>query len=129
MSISSDNATEKTINAFVNAERLAREHHSVQLSPLHLALALWEERDGLLRQIINRCSGDAQEFERSLKRAITKLPQQDPPPETITPSRHMFSAIQAAQDAQRKNGDSHLAIDHLVLSLARSQELEPVWRD
>lgn len=129
MSISSDNATEKTISAFVHAERLAREHHSVQLSPLHLTLALWEEREGLLRQIINRCSGDAQQFERSLRRAITKLPQQDPPPETITPSRHLITAIQASQDAQRKNGDSHLAVDHLVLSLARSPDLESVWRD
>ena len=104
MSISTDNATEKTISALINAERLAREHHSVQLSPLHLTLALWDEKDGLLRQIINRCSGDVQQFERSLRKMITKLPQQDPPPETITPSRHMLSAIQSLKMFKRRMG-------------------------
>ena len=129
MQLSTDNATEKTINAFVNAERIARENNAVQLCPLHLAMALWEEREGLLRQVIGRCSGDAVQFERALKRAITKLPQQDPPPEVIGPSRVMLSAIQAAQECQKRSGDSHMAIDHLILALANNKDMEPALKE
>ena len=144
MQLSPENATEKTITAFIQAEAIARDNHAVEIRPLHLASALWSPstkpgdeptpspatassstNEGLtLRAVLQRCSGNVVEGERALRRAMLKLPAQDPPPDVIAPSRALLGVLGSAQEAQRKAGDTHLALDHLILAVAKHAELE-----
>jgi ATP-dependent Clp protease ATP-binding subunit ClpB len=87
---------------------------------------LVNDKDGLFRQIIAKCSVDVQGVERALSKALVRLPQQEPAPEVISPNRNFLTLLQKAQEAQRANDDSHLAIDHLIVALVGNAEMKTV---
>lgn len=129
MQIGPENFTEKTITALSQCEALAREHNHIQLYPAHVAYVLNNDRDGLFRQLTQRIGADQQALERALKKALVRLPKQEPPPETISPSRSFLAWLQRCQELQRNNGDSHVAIDHMILALAENADFQPVMQE
>lgn len=54
MSLNPENFTEKTNQILVAAQDLARETSNVQLAPVHLALALFTDADGLAKNICKK---------------------------------------------------------------------------
>ncbi len=126
MLISQETFTEKAIAALAKADSIARENGHFQLSPAHVASALYSDKDGLFRQIALRIGADQQGMERALRRILVRLPRQEPLPDTIAPSRSFLQFITKCQEMQAANGDSHVAIDHMILALADSADLAPV---
>lgn len=120
MQITPDSFTEKAINAIGSCEAIAREHSNVQLSPVHLAVALYQDKDGLFRNIVGKCSVDSLQFERNLNKSLVRLARQEPPPDLIVPSRTFLAVLQKAQEFQKTNKDSHVAVDHLILGLVHA---------
>ena len=112
-----DNFTHKTNEALVAAHETASEAGHAQLTPLHLAA----DKGGILRQAITGASGGdgaaGDSFERVLANVLKKLPSQSPPPDSVPASTALIKAIRRAQSAQKKRGDSHLAVDQLLLGL------------
>jgi hypothetical protein len=81
MSLNPESFTDKT-NEYISAARnLALEGRHVQITPLHLALAILADPEGLGKQICNKAQVDPIVVERALKRAVNKLPAQEPAPE------------------------------------------------
>lgn len=129
MQVGPETFTEKAVYAIQAAEALARENNHIQLYPAHLAMALYNDRDGLFRQLMQRIGADQQALDRALKKAIVRLPKQEPPPDNITPSRSFLTLLSKCQELQRANGDSHLAIDHMIIALADNTEFLPVMQE
>ena len=123
MSFGADTFTEKALKAVQESEAKAREESNFQLSPIHLAWALLADKDGLFRQVIGKCSVDVQGVERAISKLLVRLPKQEPAPETIGPNRNFLALLQKAQETQRANDDSYLAIDHLVVALVNNAEM------
>lgn len=123
MSLNPENFTEKTNAILVAAQDLAREHQNVQLSPLHVALALFQDGEGLAKSISQKAGADAVSIERNLKKAVVRLPVQDPAPPEPSPSNSLMKILRTAQDYQKKQGDSHMAIDHLLSALLEDKEV------
>lgn len=129
MNVSPDTFTEKALAALQASDAIAREHANPQLAPAHLFAALLQDRDGLLRSVIARCSVDPQLVERACNRALVRLPKQEPVPDQIGASRGFFSVLNRAQELKKEQEDSHLAVDHLILALTESAEIAPILKE
>jgi ATP-dependent Clp protease ATP-binding subunit ClpB len=129
MSLNPENFTEKTNEILVAARELAAEHQHVQLTPLHVALALFTDQDGLARSIAQKAGVDPQSVERALRKAMVRLPSQDPAPPEPSPSNAMLKALRDAQALQKAQKDSHLAIDHLLNAIMDDKDVSSVMKE
>ena len=117
-----DKFTHKT-KALVSAHELAFTKGHAQFNPLHLAVVLVFDPVGPFRQSILNATGNSESFlasfERILNCSLRKILSQSLPlpPDEILASTFLIKVIHCAQSSQRSRGDTHLAIDQLILDL------------
>ncbi|RKP04962.1 P-loop containing nucleoside triphosphate hydrolase protein [Thamnocephalis sphaerospora] len=124
MSFNPEQMTEKTVKIVNAAIELARSYQNPQLSPAHIACALMDDEEQLMRNIIQKAGGDPLVAERGMKRLLVRLPTQDPPPAQTGMSPGTLKLLQLAQERQRAQKDTHLAADHLILALMGNEKLK-----
>jgi ATP-dependent Clp protease ATP-binding subunit ClpB len=115
--------TEKSRTALVAAQELAQNHQHPQVEPIHLAVALFSDPDGLARRLADKVGANSKRVETVLRRQLVELPSQNPAPTQLGFSQDLARLIQAAQQDQKKRGDSHVAIEHLVLALFSDRKI------
>lgn len=54
---------------------------------------------------------------------------QDPPPTDVSASQGLIQVLRHAQQIQKKQGDSHLAVDHVLLALAEEKDIISILGD
>ncbi|GJP29195.1 hypothetical protein CLOM_g19137 [Closterium sp. NIES-68] len=138
--------THKTNEILVEARELAESNGHPEITPAHVALALLQDENGVFRHavahssVINynastpghspRGDGDTiQAFQRAIKRLLQKIPSQQPPPDEIHANPVLVKALRKAQQMQKKAGDSHLAVDSLVLALMEDSQIAEAMKD
>ncbi|CAM8985190.1 hypothetical protein QQ045_007451 [Rhodiola kirilowii] len=123
--------THKTNEVLAAAHELASEAGHVQITPLHIATVLITDPNGIFRQAIANVGGDeaANSVERVIKQAIKKLPCQSPPPDNIPANNNLVKVIRRAQSAQKSRGDTHLAIDQLILGLLEDSQIGELFKE
>ncbi|KAL5388179.1 Heat shock protein hsp98, variant 2 [Paraphaeosphaeria sporulosa] len=132
-----DAYTDKAAKALADSFELAKGYAHSQLTPVHLAVSLIDpppddkEKAGLtqpsvpfFRQVIDRANGDPQQLERSLKKALVRLPSQDPPPDRTSPSPAMAKVLRAAEELARTQKDSYIAVEHLIQCLCQDASIQ-----
>jgi len=122
MSLNPNSFTEKTNEYIGSAQQICVEHQNPQLLPIHLGLAIFQDPDGLGKQILNKAGVDSITFERALKRILVKLPTQNPPPDEPASSPALIKLLKAAQEVQKKQKDNFLAVDHIIQVLPDDRE-------
>jgi len=117
--------TNKTNESFAVARKLAISSGHAQLTPVHLASTLISDLNGIFFQAISNVGGDesARSVERVLKEALKKYPTQQPPPHHVPESSSIIKVIEKAQEAQKSRGDTHLAIDRLILGILEDSQI------
>ena len=77
--------TQKTQEAIKNAAELAQDNSNAQISPVHLAISLFEDPEGLAKQAVMREGSDEtlRSILRVLRKKLVRLPAVDPPPEQV----------------------------------------------
>ncbi|KAI8916490.1 P-loop containing nucleoside triphosphate hydrolase protein [Powellomyces hirtus] len=121
--------TDKTNTVLGRAQELAREFGHIQLAPVHLASAMFDDEDGLIRSIVTKAGGDPAVAERRLKSLLVKQPTQDPAPDQISFHPNTAKTMRAADEIRKKQKDSHLSIDHLILALADQKDIMTAFQD
>jgi ATP-dependent Clp protease ATP-binding subunit ClpA len=135
--------TDRGKKSLEDAMSLAEQYAHSQLLPIHLAVALLdplpdESKDqqqtfnashgaasaSFFRQVVERAHGDAQNFDRALKKALVRLPSQDPPPEQIAMSPAFSKILRSAHDLQKTQKDSYIAVDHLISALVQDSTIQ-----
>ena len=143
MSTSDMSFTNKATKSIEDAMYNAEYHGSSQLLPLHLALALLDPRpdeskdqqqtvnashgaasQSLFRQVIERAHGDPQALDRLLKRAVVRLPRQEPPPEQVSVAPSFQKVLRDAKELQKTQKDSFIAVDHLIVALTNDSAVQ-----
>ncbi|KAF2011020.1 heat shock protein-like protein [Aaosphaeria arxii CBS 175.79] len=130
-----DQYTDRAAKALADSFDLAKSYAHSQLAPIHLAVSLIDpppdpafpdkqQSAPMFRQVVDRANGDAQQFERALKKALVRLPSQDPPPERTSPSPGMTKVLRAAEDLSRTQKDSYIAVEHLISSLVQDASIQ-----
>jgi ATP-dependent Clp protease ATP-binding subunit ClpB len=116
------NFTEKTQEILKNAVDLAQDNYHVQLQPVHLLVALLEDKDGLLRNILSK-GVDVKQVERKCQSMLVKVPRQEPRADP-TPSYDFNQVLKVADDLRNTQKDSHVSIDHLILAVWENKKIE-----
>ncbi|KHN48733.1 Chaperone protein ClpB1 [Glycine soja] len=124
--------THKTNEALASAHELAMSSGHAQLTPIHLAHALISDPNGIFVLAINSAGGgeeSARGVERVLNQALKKLPCQSPPPDEVPASTNLVRAIRRAQAAQKSRGDTHLAVDQLILGILEDSQIGDLLKE
>ena len=107
--------TDKSNELYVNALNNAKDRGHTQVTPSHLVLAMLED-DEFLPNVLSQ-SGVSDNFRRTIRSDLKKLPTQNPPPARVGPSTMLVKALNDASKSQRKLGDAFIALDTLIASL------------
>ena len=140
--------TDRAQKALSDAHELATQYSHSQILPLHLAVSLLdppidESKDQqtkvnashssssapLFKQVVDRAHGDPQLLDRAMKKALVRLPSQDPPPEHVSISPQFSKVLRAANELQKTQKDSFIAVDHLITSLAQDSSIQRCLTD
>lgn len=124
--------THKTNEALAAGQELATEAGHAQYTPVHLTLALLNDNEGLLRQAIATVSGGDQTInsvERVLKNTLKKIPSQSPAPDASPANNALIKCLKKAQSLQKSRGDSHLAVDQLILALLEDTQIADCFKE
>ncbi|KAK0592410.1 hypothetical protein LWI29_018637 [Acer saccharum] len=127
-----DKFTHKTNEAIAGAHELATSAGHVQFTPLHLAVALISDPSGIFSQAVNNAGGGenaSQSVEKVFKEAMKKIPSQTPAPDEIPASTTLIKVIRRAQAMQKARGDTHLAVDQLILGLLEDSQIGDLLKE
>ncbi|GIL82494.1 hypothetical protein Vretimale_11933 [Volvox reticuliferus] len=118
-------ATQKVNEVLNSAINLATEEKHATLTPVHLAVVLFEEPQGLASSAAIRAAGEEawRSCTRVIRRRLTKLPRIDPAPDTVSPSRELTKLLAAAAKAQKDRGDAYLGVDTLLAAVVAVSEV------
>ncbi len=122
------NFTDKTNDIISAAQNLAIENSHVQLTPIHVAVALFTDADGLAKSICTKAGVDGQVVERNLRKLLVRLPAQEPAPTEVQPNPALIKVLRNAVEIQKKQGDNHTAVDHVLLALAQDPDVGKAFR-
>ncbi|KAJ9140536.1 hypothetical protein P3X46_031172 [Hevea brasiliensis] len=123
--------THKTNEAFVSAHEQAISAGHAQITPLHLAVALISDPCGIFSQAISNAGGESasQAAQRVFNNAMKKLPSQYPHPDEVQSNTSLINVIRGAQALQKSRGDSHLAVDQLILGLLEDSQIGDLLKE
>ena len=135
--------TDRGQKALADAHELAQQYAHSQILPLHLAVSLLdppvdESKDQqqsvnashtsgnqpLFRQVVERAHGDPQLLDRAMKKALVRLPSQDPPPENVSISPQFSKVLRSANELQKTQKDSFIAMDHMIQALSQDPSIQ-----
>ncbi|KAI1490051.1 heat shock protein [Biscogniauxia mediterranea] len=136
--------TDRGKKALEDAMALAEQYAHSQLLPVHLAVSLLDpppdqskdqqnaptnQTQSLFRQVIERARGDPQLFDRALKKTLVRLPSQDPPPENVSMAPTFSAVLRKAQELQKTQKDSYIAVDHLITALSEDPSIASALKE
>eukprot|EP01114_Cavostelium_apophysatum_P006780 TRINITY_DN1824_c0_g1_i1.p1 TRINITY_DN1824_c0_g1~~TRINITY_DN1824_c0_g1_i1.p1 ORF type:complete len:901 (-),score=333.30 TRINITY_DN1824_c0_g1_i1:124-2826(-) len=128
MTLNPENFTDKTNQILSAAQELAREHQHVQLTPIHVAVAIFSDEDGLGKSILSKCGVDVQTVDRALRKSMVRMASQDPAPDP-SPSQSLLKVLRDAQTLQKNMKDSHMSVDHLLVSLMDDPTVSGIMKE
>lgn len=112
--------TDATNQVIAKAMELARQKEHVYFAPVHVARILFSDPDGVAPHICTKLGVDVKQVLKLIDlRLDTKIPKQSPAPETIQPNNKLIRVLNTAQDLQKKQGDSFMAVDHLLSAVVK----------
>ena len=112
--------TQKTIQAIQDAQRLAVEYSNQALEPEHLLVALAQQQDGLIPQLLTKMGVEPGNFLAAATEKVAALPKvtgSGRDPEKIYISNEMDRALNAAEAQAKQMKDEYISVEHLFLGL------------
>ena len=111
--------TQKSLEAIQNAQNLAVQNQCSQIEEEHLLLALLEQEDSLIKELLKKI-GIADGFENDLKQEVQNKPR-------MTGGARSADSIYVAQDVDlvlanseqiaNKMQDEYVSVEHIMLAL------------
>ncbi|BDI29934.1 ATPase [Capsulimonas corticalis] len=116
--------TERARELVQLAQDILTRYKHTQLDTEHLLLAMLEQNDGLVTQVIRQLGAEPRELIRATENALARAPKvqyNDPSAQIyITPRiKRVFDL--ASEEAQRLQ-DTHIGVEHLLLGLIKEGE-------
>ncbi|HQE91349.1 MAG TPA: ATP-dependent chaperone ClpB [Anaerolineae bacterium] len=112
--------TEKSQEALLRAQGLATERGNPQIDPEHLLLALLEQREGIVPQVVLRLGADPQRLRMDLEQALQRKPQARGAASQASISPALSRILQAADREAAGLHDDYVSVEHILLAMADS---------
>ncbi|MGH9312102.1 MAG: Clp protease N-terminal domain-containing protein, partial [Vicinamibacterales bacterium] len=119
--------TEKAQEAIVAAQRMADERNNPQIEPEHVLLALVEQREGIVPEILRKMNADPAAVAAAVRAEVEKLPTAYGGSQAGLSPRIRAVAIAAEAEAARLK-DEYVSTEHLFLSIAGESGRSPAAR-
>src|SRR5687767_3766509 len=115
-----DRYTAKAREALDAARGLAAERHHAQVEPDHLLLALLQQSDGVVPQVVARL-GLSLPMVRQVEGTLSRLPAVDGG-EQPTAGPRLTTALTAAEAEADRAGEVYVSTEHLLMALSESRD-------
>ncbi len=112
-----DQFTRKSQEALSNAQSAAQAAGHPELTPLHLAIALLAEPEGVMSSTLQRLEADPKVLAAELARHLERLPRSTGGQTGV--SRALSEVLGEASAAAKRMGDTFVSTEHLLLGLAK----------
>src|SRR3954465_5272829 len=113
--------TPRSQDAFPAARRLAVDRGHASLGPLHLLVALLEQRDGIAGPLLTAVGADPVDVRTKAEAALRRMPSVSGATVAApSPPRELLRVINAAGEQASALGDEYISTEHLLVGLAGS---------
>ena len=108
--------TEKAQEAILNAQRETESRNISQFEPIALLLALLDQSDGLVPEILRKLGVDPAAVRRDTATEFERLPKLSYAAQPA-PSNSLRKVLQKAEDEAKRMGDEYVSAEHLLLGI------------
>src|SRR3954464_5048307 len=108
--------TEKAQEAILNAQRETESRNISQFEPIALLLALLDQSDGLVPEILRKLGVDPAAVRRDTATEFENLPKLSYAAQP-SPSNSLRKVLQKAEDEAKRMGDEYVSAEHLLLGI------------
>jgi ATP-dependent Clp protease ATP-binding subunit ClpB len=116
MAFNTNRFTEKSQEALVAAQNLAERNGNSQVEPEHLLLALLEQHEGVVPQVLSRLNLAAGALAQQVRAELNRLPRVSGGAQ-ITISPRLRTVLVRAHDELGTFGDEYVSTEHLLLAI------------
>ncbi|AFV01581.1 MULTISPECIES: ATP-dependent chaperone ClpB [Dehalobacter] len=118
MAFDTNRFTQKSQEAIIAAQNNAESNHNSQVEPEHLLLALLEQNEGVVPQILNKLNISLASVSEKTKSSIARLPRMMGAASQLSISPRMRTVLVNAHDQMEPFGDDYVSTEHLLLAVA-----------
>ncbi|MGG4268541.1 ATP-dependent chaperone ClpB [Peribacillus simplex] len=108
--------TERTQQAFIGGQELAKDRGNPELTELHLLKALMEQDESLLIRILSESDKPMNQFVIELSKELDRLPEVSGSVAEVYMSSSLQKILAAAEKEMQKWEDEYLSVEHLLLA-------------
>ncbi|WP_368292499.1 ATP-dependent chaperone ClpB [Dehalobacter sp. TBBPA1] len=117
MAFDTNRFTQKSQEAIIAAQNNAESNHNSQVEPEHLLLALLEQNEGVVPQILNKLNISLASVSEKTKSSIARLPRMMGAASQLSISPRMRTVLVNAHDQMEPFGDDYVSTEHLLLAI------------
>jgi ATP-dependent Clp protease ATP-binding subunit ClpB len=117
MSFDINRFTQKSQEAIVTAQNLAERNGNSQVEPEHLLLALLEQSEGVVPQVLGKMNIAAGVLIQQARAEIGKLPRVSGSGVQLAISPRLRTVLLRAHDELSQFGDQYVSTEHLLLAI------------
>src|SRR6058998_208267 len=119
MAIRFDKFTEKAQEAILSAQESMRSAQHAQMESEHLLLALLEQSDGIVPQVLAKVGVNVAALRGRVRAELDRLPKvSGPPAEGLMIGPGLRQALETAQAEAQRLRDEYISAEHLLLGIA-----------
>ena len=111
--------TQKSLEAVQSAQNLAIENQNAQIEQEHLLLALLEQDNSLIKELLKKIT-EEEKFEKEVKEKITKKPKITGgarPKDGIYVSQDVDLVLANSETIAKSMNDDYVSVEHIMLAL------------
>ncbi|RNC28770.1 MAG: Chaperone protein ClpB 1 [Candidatus Dichloromethanomonas elyunquensis] len=117
MAFDTNRFTQKSQEAIISAQTHAERNHNSLVEPEHLLLALLEQDEGVVPQLLNKLNISNKTIADKTKTSIGKMPRMMGAAAQLSYSPRMRTILVNAHDLMEPFGDDYVSTEHLFLSI------------
>ena len=110
------NFTQKSMSAISEAHNFAIRYKHSEIKTKHLLLALINQMDGLIPNILQKMGINPAELTKKLEAKLNSMPKIEGGVGEVRPNAEVNRIIVGAEDYAKKMGDSYISTEHLFLA-------------
>ena len=112
--------TQKTMEALQAAQRLAIEYSNQALEQEHMLVALTQQQDGLIPQLLTKMNVDPGTFEAAAAEKVSQLPHvtgSGRDPDKVYISNELDQALTTAEKQAQQMKDEYISVEHVFMGM------------
>ena len=116
--------TNKSKEAIQSAQQLMSQNHNPQLEQIHLLVALLEQEDGLVPQLLKKMDVTLESFRAAARAELQKLPgvSGSVSLDQVQADSSVISALNTAEEQAKSMKDEYVSVEHLLLGLMETAQ-------